>query len=374
VVYRYKYFSSFQLFVSAIIIILFIGFRGFLYTDWQGYYNIYKKSPSLFDGLFKMRQFVKELSEKLPFMEKGFLVYLILCKTISQNYFFLQAFSFIIDFFILFEFFKKYIPQYVILGFLFFFLFSGISIEFNLLRNAKAIMIFLLSIKYIYGKNILRYFLLIILSSLFHISALLYLPLYFVINRKFHKVPIFIIFIIGNIIYLFQIRWCKFMLLSVSSLLSGGRLDYLLELYLSSEKYSQSYGITVGYLERFFSFIIVYIFSDKIYKTNKENLIFIDTFYIYSFIFLYFSEISILLERVAVLFVFGYWIIYPQIYALLSKNYKKVFLLFLLVYGILKMAGNNNLLTEYDNILFEYKSYDVRRNRVRYYIEKTGDL
>jgi hypothetical protein len=366
-VYQYKYFNFFQLFIPTIIIILFIGFRGFLYTDWQVYYSLYKKSSSLFDGLSKMNQFVKEWSDNFPYLERGFLIYLIICKTISQNYFFLQVISFIIDFFVLFCFFKKYIPRYVMFGFLFFFLFSGINIEFNLLRNAKSIMIFLLSIEYIYKKNIVIYFLLIFFASMFHISALLYLPLYFFINKKFHKIPVFIIFVVGNIIYLFQVQWCKSALLFISFLLPQ-RLAFLLETYLASDFFSKSYGITVGYLERFFSFIVVYKFYNKIYNKNNRNLIFVNGFYVYSFIFLYFSEITILLERVAVLFIFGYWIIYPQIYSLLSKNYKKMFLLFLLIYGIFKMGtGNNKIITEYDNILIIHKSYDVRRDRLEYY-------
>jgi hypothetical protein len=342
-----------------------MGFRGFVYTDWQGYYIYYEQCPSFFAGFFKVNQFIIELADNFPYMERGFLLYLLFCKTISANYFFLQIFSFLIDFFILFFFFKRFIPHQIIFGFLLYILFSGFMVEFNLLRNSKAIMIFLISLKYINQRKIVKYILLNILGSLFHVSAVLYLPLYF-INRKFSRKIILFLFILGNLIFILQLQWCKFILLSIASLFSS-RLSILLEMYLSWDKTSQPYGITIGYLERFFSFIIIYYYSNSLYKKDKSNLIFINFYFLYSFIFLFFSEITILLDRVAILFIFPYWILYPRIYDLLSRKYKQVFLLILLFYGCLKMAGNNNIMTIYDNILFGNKSYNERKYLMRFY-------
>jgi hypothetical protein len=134
-----------------------------------------------------------------------------------------------------------------------------------------------------------------------------------------------------------------------------------LKLYLSSDFYSNAYGISIGYLERFIGFIIVYCFSQRLCEINKNNLIYINAFYVYIFIFLYFSEMKIIFERVSALFVFSYWVLYPLIYSLLKNKSKQMFLLILLFFGILKlMPGNRDVLAIYDNVLLPYKSYQER--------------
>jgi hypothetical protein len=225
---------------------------------------------------------------------------MLICKTITENYLFFQLISFIVDFFILYVFFKRYIKNEIAFGFLFFVLFYGMSIEFNLLRNAKAIMIFLLSLKYIKEKKIIKYLMLNMLGSFFHISALFYLPVYFIVNRQFSRKMLVVIFVIGNCIYIFQMHWIESILTSISTWFPT-RLGILLSIYLSK---NQEYGITVGYVERFATFILVFLISKKLCAKEKGNLIFINIFYFYSFIFLYFSEISMFLERIVLLFAF----------------------------------------------------------------------
>jgi hypothetical protein len=44
-----------------------------------------------------------------------------------------------------------------------------------------------------------------------------------------------------------------------------------------------------------------------------------------------------------------------------------MFMLILLFYGILKMAGNNNIMTIYDNFLFNYRSHANREYLLQYY-------
>lgn len=59
--------------------------------------------------------------------------------------------------------------------------------SFNGVRQAIAIVLFLFSIRFIIERNILVYTFVLMLASLFHLSALLLLPLYVVINIKFNR-------------------------------------------------------------------------------------------------------------------------------------------------------------------------------------------
>jgi hypothetical protein len=353
----HNYYALLQLFFCITVLVFFIGFRGFIYTDWASYYKVFENCPPLWEGYEKIHEYL----EAPPYnMEIGFLLFVILCKTASLNYFFFQFNLLFIDIFILYYFFKRVIPNYIALGFLFYILFSGFTIEINLLRNAKAIMLFLLSLEYLEKRKIIKYFVLNLIGVLFHVSSFLYLPLYFVLNKSVHRFFIITVFVIGNILFLLQMEWCKFVLLLISSYIPG-KLGVLLKAYLKSDFYSSAFGISVGYVERFLTFIVIFCCSRRLLSKSKNNLIYINIYYIYIIIYLYFSEVMILLERIAVLFVFPYWILYPQIYALLSKKQKKIFLFILLFYGILKMGmAGKNIYALYDNVLLPHRSYNER--------------
>lgn len=339
-----------QQFSIVMILIVFIGFRGFVYTDWFSYYPYFNSAPSLFDGIYSINRFLEK-----PW-ESGFLLYTIVLKTIFPNYFFFQFISFIINLLVLFCFFKRVIPNQIVFGFLFYIIFSGLVLEFNLLRTSKSIMIFLISLKYLEEKKIIKYTALNIFGSLFHISSILYIPLYFFLNKKYPKIFVLSFFIIGNIIFVFQVEWFRLILTYIFNIIPG-RLGKLTHIYLSSE----AYGISIGYLERFFTFIFIYCLSNKLCKVNKNNLIYINAYYLYGLLFLYFSEMDIIFERVAILFVFSYWVLYPQIFSFLDKRSKQVFLILVLIFGVLKMGiGNRDILALYDNVLLRHRSYQER--------------
>jgi len=363
--YGGNYVLSVQTLICLIVLIFFIGFRGFIYSDYETYYAFYKSCPSFFDGITKITGFLSSSMFAIGGWEKGFIIYAMLCKTITQNYFFLQFISFIIDLCVLYYFFNSIVSkQYIILCMLFYLVFSGLTIEFNLLRNSKSIMLFLISLKYLEQRKPAKYFLMNIMGCMFHITSIFYMPLYFFLKKMNKKLVLFV-FILGNIIFLLQIRWCKPILLFLSNFVPGG-IGLLLKRYVAT-KVIANYGITIGYIERVFSFIMIYHFMNQLLK-NKKNLIFINAFFIYQFIYLYFSEISILLERLALLFVFPYWVLYPQIYQSITKNSKKLFLCCIFAYGVLRMAvGNGVSLSLYDNILFNHKSYNERTLMARQY-------
>lgn len=66
-------------------------------------------------------------------------------------------------------------------------------------------------------------------------------------------------------------------------------------------------------------------------------------FFIYVFIYLYCSEFSIITQRVPLLFVLSYTIIYPQIFACFtSLKTKRYFLVVFVLYSVLKLAESNN--------------------------------
>jgi hypothetical protein len=359
-------YSIVQRYSIGVIFILFIAMRGFVETDFINYYPLYKSAPSILDKQNVLNFFARFNGEQ------AFYMLLVLCKSLSGNYFFLQIVSSTIDFFILYYFFNTYIPQHFILGFLFFFIFSGIEIEFNLLRNSKSIMLFLLSIKYIYKKNFLVYLLINIAGCFFHASSLIYLPLYFFVKKRISRILILILFLCGNIVFISSFRWMRDMLDIISNIssISNNRLFYLIHRYLSNEFYSRSLGLGIGTIERFLLFLLFFTCYNKLIKINEKNLIFLNIAFIYLFIFLYCSELYIIIRRVNMLFICSYWILFPEIYRVLKKELKYIFMLLLIMYVPLKMSFNNGFNAKYESV-FNHSDYYSRMLQTRIVINKS---
>jgi hypothetical protein len=228
-------------------------------------------------------------------------------------------------------------------------------------------MLFLISIKYIKEKKILLYMAINLFGSLFHIVALFYLPFYFLVNIRFPKLIMFCFFIVGNIIFLFSINWIKEILMFIARLYDS-RLTMLIEKYTlrATER-----GISIGYLERTFTFFLILFFYDKLIKKSSTNNIFVNCYLFYMFFYLCGAEMDIIVTRGGFLFLCSYWILYPQIYEILSKKNKYIFLGLLLLYGILRICTDSTSpVQKYENILFDHSTYYERESILMNYLGK----
>lgn len=354
-----KYTPSF--FVLSFLL-LFIGFRGFIVTDWVSYYPYFEEEvPTFFDN-----ERIGKFLNGWPW-EKAFLVYSVMMKTICKNYFFFQFFSFLFDLVVIHITFSRYIQRkYFPLAYAIFFIFQGFVIEVNLLRNSKAIMLFLLSIPYLQKRNFLKYVLLNILAGMFHVSGFLYIPLYFFIGRVFNRKLILMLFFVGNIFFFSKIKIISFVISFIAPFMAGSRFGTMISAYgLISNKFA-SYSIGVGFLERTFTFFLLLHFQNKLIKMDNKFIPFINLLYMFLFGYLYLAEVGILIERITLLFVVGYWIVFPAIYSLLKKNKKKLFIFFVVIYGMLKMIVQcDEPNYSYTNLLYEIPDYSERLKLIK---------
>lgn len=335
---------------------IFLGLRAYVFTDYKAYKIIFDDVPTLFDGIGDIYRYLSR--DVFSSLETGYILFNILCKTISPSYFFLQFALSFIDLLILYKFFKRYIPDTIILGFLFFFVFGGISLEINLMRNVKAIMLFILSIKYLEKRNALSYFGINFIGMLFHSSSVVYFPLFFILNRRFSRKTIICLFVTGCVIFLFSIEWIKELIVPLADA-GDSRLSILVRMYMNSDLYSKPAKISIGFIERILTFFIFILFYKKLAKANKVNIIFLNCSFIYNFIYLYCSEFYALVFRFPFLFIFSYWVLYPQIYSILSRRNKILFLTVFLFYGVLKvLVTYNSLGMSYQSVLFHHNSYE----------------
>ncbi|GAP72124.1 hypothetical protein SAMD00024442_25_11 [Candidatus Symbiothrix dinenymphae] len=340
--------------------LFFFGLRGYIFSDWAVYYPLFEQTPSIWSG--DIVDFFVTDNFGLVRIEPGYKVYCVLLKSFFSDFFCFQFVSAAIDVFFLDYFFRRYSKNYA-LSFVLFILFGGLGLEINLMRNIKAIFLFLYSIKYIEKKNFKAYLLCNVIGMSFHFSSILFLPMYFLLNRNLSKTFIWITFIIGNILYLLQIKYIGAIVSYIASMV-GGKYAIAVSSYLGSEIYGASYGISIGYIERTFTYLLLFWNYKKILRNNiMYGKIFLNSFLIYFVMFSFFSEASIFTDRFPVLFIFSYWILYPEFFSILKrKSNKLIFIFLLLCYGVLKQLKGSNIMDEYENVLFGTHSYQEELN------------
>ena len=104
-------------------------------------------------------------------------------------------------------FFKRYLSaKYYALGFILFIAFYGLTLEVDLMRNIKALLIFLIALRFVEERKPIQYFLLISLAFFFHWSALFFIPLYFFLHKPISLRTFIVVLVIGNLIFIFNIQ------------------------------------------------------------------------------------------------------------------------------------------------------------------------
>ena len=344
--------------VSLIVLLIFIGLRGHIYSDFINYYTFFKALPNLFD--------LTSSTFAVWLYDPGFILYSCIIKTIIPDYFGWVFVNTLIDLLVFKYVFKNYTTS-KILPFIFFLAFNGLYIEFNLYRNVKAIDLFLLSLPYLEKRKLVPYMLLNVLGITFHSSSIIYLPLYFVLSHEIPRYVRWLGIIIANVIFLLQISVVNEFLNSLSFFQSMSFYDKLsghIENSIAEQK------ISFGYIERTFSVILFTLLYSKLVSQKKSNLIFYNCFWFYYVTFLCFYEVQVLVDRIPTLFMFSYWILYPNVLDLKFKTRQLVYIPSLLLVFLKVFISNNIPPAKYDNLLFGIEDYHSRKQTYDYYVDK----
>lgn len=340
-----------MLFVFSIILLIgFLGLRGFIGWDWWAYYPSYNNLPGGFN------------------YEIGYEIWSNIFYKIGLSYHHFTFINTVADILILAYVLKKY-SKYPIFSVFLFLAVQGLSFEVDLLRNAKAVLLFIISIQFIKERKIIPFLILNILGMTFHISSIIYLPMYFILNRNYSRKIILPLIILGNIYYIFDTKLFIHILEYMSSVLPaavGGKITSYLSII------PQNYKLPIGtlYFERLVTFIMVFFFLHKEKgsreKENPYSLIMENSFYIFYLIFLFTSEFFIASTRIGILFIYANWFLWGDIIENLRNTKIKVavFLIAVLIggnriYNHFDFNGNK-ILYRYENIVTDHKSYEEK--------------
>lgn len=351
----------------GIIYIFFFGLRGFLAWDWIHYYPNFNFSLNLIEAIV-MGDYTFNIVSNYDI---GYKVYVAMIKCFTNNYHIFIIITTIIDCLLLFICFIRYSP-YPILSILLFLVYSGFQIQYDLLRNIKAILIFFFSIYYLERNRKIIVIGLLILEILFHSSSIVYLPVYYIIKKNIlkYKKIIYSLTLIGVIIFIAQnqiiIKFLELLQNLKLNIIFPNSLLIKLNTYLKSEFFLVNRGIGLGIMEKFFLFFLIMKNSKKIIKI-KYGKIFANMWILLFFLYLYTNDVRIIQERFSLLIVCSYWIIYPIILKLYKGKIKLLLVLIIFSYSSLKIYKSFNEkiksypLIKYENILFDSKSFEEKR-------------
>lgn len=333
--------------LAFVILLFFIGLRGYLGTDFSQYVLAFEETSD-----------IKSLNA-LDFIrfEPGFVLYTSAIKTIWNDYHFYVFISSLIDLLVFYYVFKCYTDS-VVLSFLFFFTFQGLGLEVDLFRNVKGIDFFLLSIPFLQDRKFLPYLVLNVLGATFHVSSLVFIPCYFVLTHKFSVKTIVVVVVVGNILYLTHALSIANRLYSmILNITSSG---IIAEKLLGHIDNATSGGFSLSHIQRTISVIIAIVFYDKLILQKQSNIVFINCLLLYYVLIMLFSEVSVLSGRFSLLFVVGEWVVLSNFFSLKHKYKKIVCALLLLLCLYQNVSKHKAILDRYDNVLFEITDYSTR--------------
>jgi len=334
--------------IGIVFFIFFFGFRGFIMSDWIVYHDLFYNCT--FNDIKNF-----QLSSS-GYIEPGFTLLMLICKSIFNDYHFFVFISTIINTLLLLNFLRKHSTN-ILLGLMLFIVFDGLTIMVNLMRNAIAILLFLNAITYLQHRKPIQYFSLCFIAITFHISALIYIPIYFLFQLTIPRWLFCLIIIVFNLIFLLHIPLFAHILSYTG--LDAEKID---KVVAYTQKMTTTSKLSIGFIERTLTSILIICYFNRLHKIRKRAEIFINSYLMYAMFLLVFSDFPVIGHRMANLFAFSYWIIWGDLIRCFSiENNKRLFAIFIYCYCALRIAGSTQLPDfEYDNILFGAKSYEER--------------
>lgn len=327
----------------SIISIAFVGsFRYKVGYDWFSYENLY-------NGIYSFSDVIESREEKF------FTLFLYLTKIISDNFSFFIFIFFITTFLIKLIVIRKFSSDLYVS--LFIYITTVFLIyDLNGIRQGMAMSITFLSTIFIYKRNILIFLVLIFIATLFHTSAIVFLPFYWlstikIKNKKkliismlfliFLSIP-FKDFILSNPLFQY--------IFSIESL-----THYSTYVDETSEIYKSIPILSIATFQRIIIWTFFIYNIDKIKCDEKLKIILLNAYTLSILLFVFFSFSADFSARLSYYYKIFEIIIIPIIVTSQKNRSNKI--LILIFFSILLFIGLSRLLSAENNGLIPYNIF-----------------
>ena len=286
------------LMLTCLVLAILAGIRDRSWNDTGVYIMGFEEyTPSLSDLSF--------LDQPFGYAEKGFFFLGVIVKSFSDSVTAYLLFVSFITFFFLYKVINKYC-YYPFLGVCAYVSRFYLNRNFMQIRAGLSYAIILIGIQYITKRDWKRYFAIVFIAYLFHHSALIAVPLYFIcmVNiKKFHIVlGIFAAFFVAYFYSGF-----------IRSIIGENASDLNVDTYVT-DQYTREYGLLNPMIYFQLFLLMVYTFSEKRMRLTTEHYYVIRNAYFYStLILITFSTYTALSGRTSSLFATMEMVIIPSI-------------------------------------------------------------
>jgi len=337
--------------VFALVLMLFLCFGYMTGSDWRSYERTYEMND--------MKYIIFSST-----IEPGFYIYSLPFKYLNIEFWPFFIATKVILFVLIFMFIKKnfnvniYSFWMLFLPFIGFFLFID-----NPMRNFIAIVIFLLSFKYLINKSFFVYLGFALLAISFHFTAIIMFPVYYFANRRFKSKNIIIAFFIFSVIFSDQEL--------IISLISYGFSAFP---FIGAKVQSYFFGdidlfgsiYSFGLLFRVILFLTIIFYRNLIESRLNHGKVVFNLAVIYMFFFRFGLTISVL-SRFSMYFSLFYILAIVSVIWFIENKFRAYFSLFLLALALAISLPylSNNKYVPYSNYLEygvfkDYPSFDFR--------------
>ena len=320
------------------VFLVFFGCRGYIWHDWTVYAVVFDKMS--WSDLFSYDYFKHG--------EPVWLLFELICKTIFDNYYFMAFVQCMINTLLLVRFFNKYSIS-LLFALATYVAFNGFEISINLMRNSMAMFIFLNAIPYIEERRIGRYLLLCAVATGIHLSSVIYIPLYFILNRNINKWVFLATVLVSNAVLFSNVAIVLKLAEAIG--ISNEILAAKIEAYSDFGMFG---GSRFMLLQRFIITMMVFFYYEKLKELSPHNRIFINALLIYIVGSYFTSEFSEMSKRIGILFSFSFWILCGYLvkccYYINNRRLFIGFMAFVLIFNTYTSTAEK--IKEYQNWLF----------------------
>lgn len=187
-----------------------------------------------------------------------------------------------------------------------------IMFDMGVIRQGIAIMFMLFSVKYIINRDFKKFLIVILCGSLFHITILVTIPLYFLSYIDFDRKVIYGASFIALVFSVFKVTTIVFKILAKLPL---GTIAYKLNYYLNS---NQS-NLTMSLIKRIIFLVIFVEFFKRKKIKDKKSLIFLNGYFLSILIMGVFSSVDIIGGRGSM----GLYFMQVFLFAIMMKRTEK---------------------------------------------------
>lgn len=173
-----------------------------------------------------------------------------------------------------------------------FFYYSSFYLTYDMgvLRQGIALGILIWGYKYISERNLKKFIMIMVISSFFHVTSVIFIPLYFIYNHKFDRIVYYFIILLAFCsIFLHLSRYLLPFFIAYGGSLTGDKLEYY------STNYTQV-NIVVNMIKRIVIFVFFYEYM-RYKKVDNSNYLYLNAYVISIVMSCLFVDITVIANR-----------------------------------------------------------------------------